>query len=76
MDENKLPKVAWLEGTKVRVTICEIIHEDEKELVIETLQRRMRIMKQWLVKIEEPLPENANEKENGYGKTDQRSQSQ
>ena len=79
-NKKTLSQVVWVEGTVVRSLKCEIVNETDNELTVDTLQKRVRIKKKWIIKIEEDLPENENENEDEEetqgtaGKRDSRAQ--
>lgn len=62
-EKEELSQVVWIEGTDVRSLKCAIKDETEDELVVDTLQKRLRIKKKWIVKIETDLPGNEDEDE-------------
>ena len=63
---SELTTIAWTEGNAVRSLKGEIEHEDDKEMVLVTLKKKVTIYKQGnIIKKEEYLPGHDNGDANG-----------
>ena len=54
--------IVFQEGSNVRSLNCEIVDENDNEIIAITLHKRFRIFKKYIVKIECDLDDNENKR--------------